>query len=142
MMTWILRTCAILFSLLMLRGAWQGHSRDAAFADHGRRAVILPLRNYTDRTTVTTRVGVEVNRETKHEAFITYRTADNRVMRKAMVVPDSILARINAGESVLVQYLPEDPEVARFAGAPSGTGTLFTLGAVITALTAIFWRKM
>ena len=142
MRTWILRICGPALALLTWYGAWIGHARNVAFAERGRPAVIDPVQGYNERVTTTTQVGITVDRQVSHDAFVSFRTEAGQRMRVSMNLPDSVLAEITAGRPVMVEYLPDDPQRVRFRGREARYGYGIAMGALVLGLTALFWRQV
>jgi hypothetical protein len=140
MTTWILRFCGIALAILSLNGAWAGFRTDAAFAEHGAKTVIEPVTVYEQTVTTTKKVGITVGQSTRNATFVSFKTAAGQPMRVHMNLPDTVLAMLNAQRPVMVEYLPEDPTITRFAGSTSGYGTLLLIGVVVLGLTVVFWK--
>lgn len=140
--TWILRGCGVAVALLTLGASWNGYVENTTFADHGRVATLEPISEYTERTTTTTRLGIQVSQSKSRSAVMTFE-ADGQSYTINRNLPDDVFDQLNAGQPVQIEYLPERPmATARFVDHPSMAVESALLGIVIAAATFVFWRKM
>lgn len=142
MLTWTLRGCALLLAATMAFAAWSGFTENRAFAARGQRALVEPIAQYTTRTTTTKNpIGVTVNEQSANSAELFFTDGAGRRVRISRFLPDDVLAKFTAGSPVYVDYLPDAPQGARFAGTSARSFLPAVAGVVTVALTALLWRR-
>lgn len=142
MVSWTLRICGLILAAALLFAGWDGFTENRAFAARGRRALVDPIEGYTERTTTTRQLGVAVNERTSNTAELFFHVDDGRRVRVNRVVPDDVLPKLVAGADVYLEYLPENPEGARFAGYTRAPLGATAAGLAALAITIVLWRKM
>ena len=142
MLTWTLRSCAIILSLTLFYAAWDGLAENRTFVDQGVRALVEPPEGYTVTTTTTTNLGVKVNESARNSAKVSFTTREGRRITVNRVLPDEVLAAFRSGAEVFVEYLAEEPTTTRFLGHASRPLFPALLGLLVMVLTKLFWRKM
>lgn len=142
MLTWVLRGCAIILSITLLFASWNGFAENRAFKDHGLQALAEPIDGYTETTRTRRQLGIKVDESKSNSAVIFFKTKDNERVKINRVVPDTILSRLLAGADVFIEYLPESPTKARFAGHAGKPAWLALFGLGVLGLTILFWRRM
>jgi hypothetical protein len=142
MMSWTLRVCALLGAGILFFGAVNGFRENQRFARSAMSAQAEPIAGYTERTTTTKQLGIKIGESKLQTAEIFFTTQDRRRIRVHMSVPEDVLAAFIAGKTVYVEYLPDEPALARFKGHTSSAGSLALGGAAVLAATVLFWRRM
>lgn len=139
--TWTLRICGLVFSATMFVSASDGWQTNQAFSARGQQALVEPMQEYTETTKIKKKFSIEVDESISHSAELAFTTASGQRISVKKNLPDDILARFLEGEDVYVEYLPEDPKRARFAGETSSPIGLALLGLAVLTGTALFWKK-
>jgi hypothetical protein len=142
MVTWILRGCAIIFTLMMFFGSWNGFVENQQFKSHGQKALIEPLEGYTETTTTKKKLGITISEYKSHSAELFFLTQDKQRIKVNKVIPDELLKQFLAGEAVYIEYLPESPTLTRFPGQSLSPFLAAVLGLLSLAITYFLWRKM
>ena len=142
MTSWVLRVCAILFSLTAFYASWNGFEENRAFDTRGEKALVEPLGEYVEEVTTTKQLGVAVNESTSHSAQIFFTTLDGKRIQVNRHIPDDVLSAFLSGADVTIEYLPEAPTTTRFAGHEARAALFAAIGLGVGALSWLFWRKM
>jgi hypothetical protein len=140
--TWILRVCAILASMIAFFISWTGFTENREFDAHGQRALVEPLAQYTERTTTTKELGVAVGESKLYSADLSFTTQDDQHIQVNRGIPDDVLAAFQSGADVYLEYLPESPMTTRFEGHAAQPLLAAAAGVAIGVLTWLLWRKM
>ena len=142
MVTWILRICAIIFSLTLFFASWNGFQENRTFERYSLKATVEPIDGYTETTQTKKKLGVTVGESKTLSAEMFFTTADKQRVKVNRNIPDKILAKFMAGEAVQVEYLPQSPATARVVGEKLSPILAALLGITVLFLTVIFWGKM
>jgi hypothetical protein len=142
MVTWVIRACAIFFTLALLFGSVSGASDNRQFRRYGQTVTAEPLTGYTETTTTKKRLGFQVSQTKSKSAKISFTTKDGRRITVNRNLPDSVFDQFAAGTPVLIEYLPSDPKSTRFAGESASPVTTAFFGLLTLAATIVFWKKM
>ena len=142
MITWTLRVCAILSSLIAFSMSWSGFVENREFSAQGQRALVEPLEQYTERTTTTKKLGIPVGESKLHTAEIFFTTLDDRRVQVDRGIPDDVLAAFLSGKDVYIEYLSETPTTTRFEGHAARPFLAASIGFLIGGVTWVLWRKM
>lgn len=142
MISWTLRVCGLLFAGILLFFAVDRIRENQRFARSALSAPAEPIAGYTERTTTTKQVGIKIGESKLQTAWIFFTTQDRRRVRVHMGLPEDVLADFRAGKTVTVEYLPDDPSLARFKGHTSSPWSMALGGAAVLAATVLFWRRM
>ena len=142
MVSWILRGCAIVFSIVMLVAAWNGFAENRDFKKHGQQVRVEPIDGYTETTRTKKKLGVKISESTSHSAEIFFTTVDKRRIKVNRDIPDDVLDAFRTGSDVFVEYLPASPNSARFVGHTPSPLLSALLGLVAIAATVLLWRRM
>lgn len=142
MTTWILRICSILASLIAFSLSWTGFTENRAFEAHGQRALVEPPAQYAERTTTTTKLGVEVGESKLHTADLSFTTQDGQRIQVHRGIPDDVLAAFRSGADVYLEYLPGSPTTTRLEGHAARPLLPAAIGLGIAGLTGLLWRRM
>jgi hypothetical protein len=140
--SWTLRVCALLGAGILLFTAVDGFRKDQRFARSGMSAPVEPIPGYTERTTTTKQLGIKIGESKSQTAEIFFTTQDRRRIRVHMGLPEDVLGDLIAGKTVYVEYLPDEPSLARFKGHASNPWGTALGGAALLAATVVFWRRM
>jgi hypothetical protein len=103
----IYATAAVLCCVAALGHAWGERKQEQAFADHGAVADVLPIDSYVQHTQ-TGRFDKTPYNEWK-SAQMRFRTADGQLLAISHGIGDAELATLQAGGTLRMEYLPEDP---------------------------------
>jgi hypothetical protein len=142
MVTWVLRLCAITFAVTMLVGAWNAVVKNREFRAHGQRAIVEPIAQYTQTTTTTRKLGIEIGQTKSKNADLTFTTLDGRRITVQKGLSDSVFAQFEAHTPVFIEYLPDSPTTTRFVGESWSPITTGMLGLLTLVATCIFWKRM
>lgn len=118
-----------------LAHAWGERKLEKAFADHGAVADVLPFDSYVQHAS-TTRFSDTKYNEWK-SAQMRFRTEDGQVLTISHGIGDEEIATLQAGGTLHMQYLPEDPlRTAHLEGYANKPWQSMVLAAV---LALYFW---
>ena len=76
--SWTIRACGILFSLIAFVAAWNGFAENRRFSNHGQRVLVEPIEKYTETTTTKKKLGVTVGESKSQSAQMFFTTLDKR----------------------------------------------------------------
>lgn len=141
MVPWIVRICALLFSFVMFVSAYDGWQINQAYAAGGQMALIEPLGEYTESTTTKKKLFIKVGESKSHSAELAFTTVDGQRVTVNRSLSDDILQRFLDGEDVYMEYLPDEPRTARFAGETSSPLKAALFGLLVLVATIMFWKK-
>jgi hypothetical protein len=141
MTTWVMRVCALLLAFAMFFGAWDGWQTNKAYAARGQKALIEPLGEYTETTTTKKKFFIKTSESKSHSAELAFTTGAGQHITVNRDLSDDILQRFLDGDDVYMEYLPDEPRTARFAGQTSSPITAALFGIVVLAATILFWKK-
>lgn len=141
MTTWILRICTLLFAFVMFVSAWDGWQTNQAYAARGQKALIEPLGEYTETTTTKKKLFIKVGESKSHSADLAFTTAEGQRVTINRNLSDEMLGRFLEGEDVYMEYLPEAPGTARFAGDTSSPVKAVLFGLLVLAIAIVLWKK-
>jgi hypothetical protein len=142
MTTWVLRGCAVLMTAMMFIASWNGFVENGRFNSVGEKAVVQPIKEYTETTTTKTKLGVQVSESKTKSALLTFTTKDRQAITVNRNLPDEIFAKLAAHEPVYIEYLPDSPTTTRFEGDTAWPLLNALLGLIGTAATYFLWNGM
>jgi hypothetical protein len=142
MATWALRVCALMVTGMLLVASWNGAVENDRFDRVGERALIQPFAEYTETTTVKTKLGIETGRSTSQSAMLTFTMQGGQQVTVNRNLPDDVFAKFAAGEPVYMEYLPDSPTTTRFEGRTARPFLLALLGLAAAFGTYFFWKRM
>jgi hypothetical protein len=142
MVTLVLRLCALTLAVTMLFAAWNGVVENREFRAHGQRATVEPIAQYTETTTTTKKLGMEVGQSKSKSAELTFTTGDGRTIKVQKRLSDDVFAQFVAHESVVIEYLSNSPTTTRFVGESSSPIKTGALGLLSLVAISIFWKRM
>jgi hypothetical protein len=142
MATWALRVCALMITGMLLVASWNGAVENDRFDKVGERALIEPFEEYTETTTVNTKLGIETGRSTSKSAKLRFTTQGGQEITVNRNLPDDVFAKFASGEPVYMEYLPDSPATTRFEGRTARPFLLALLGLVAGCGTYFFWKRM
>ncbi len=128
--------------MAMFFSAWNAWQTNQAFSARGQQALVEPMEEYTETITTRKKLLIKIGESTSHSAELAFTTASGQRIGVNMSLPDDILARFLDAEDVHMEYLPEAPEQARFAGETSSPITLALSGLAALAGTILLWKKL
>jgi hypothetical protein len=126
----------------MFVASWNGFVENRQFRNHGQKALVEPIGEYTETTTTRTQLGIEVGQSKSHSAALFFTTLDKQRLRVNRHIPDDVLNTFLSGGDVCIEYLPDAPSTTRFLGHSSSPVLSALLGLLTVAVTWLFWRKL
>jgi hypothetical protein len=144
MITFIRIAMLLFLGVALLFGGMQERRENAAFADHGLTARLLPIQDYDTYLLYKQKslfdekkyVGVT------YRADLTYRTqAGELVTVPSRSLPDGLLEASQRGQIITIRYLPESPTTIRLQERRDITQEGMLLGAVLLFAGLYYLRK-
>ena len=131
-----------MLAALMFVGSWNGLIENKKFNDYGKTTLIEPIQQYTETTRTKKKLSIEVSKTTSFSAEIYFTTLDKQRIKVNKDIPKEILSRFMTGESVYIEYLPEEPTNTRFPGDSRYPISAALIGLALLGTTYFFWKKV
>jgi hypothetical protein len=142
MISWVMRGCVVLMAALCFYTAWEQAGKNAEFDRQGEKALIQPFSEYTETTTVRTKLGIEVGRDVSQSAVLEFTTAAGDRVAVNRKLPKDVFEKFSAGQPVYMEYLRERPSINRFEGHPAQPLITALLGLAFAVGGWFFWKRM